>query len=135
MSNWFERAMASAQCDIKELPTWLRRKGDPVSDHETAARIAEPEELKKTIRAAIRVLPCGAHYCRYCPAGSRNGWAHSPSCPYEESYREKAEAEAAVDTLLAQLQAAQARIEELEARLDRSYRQAGRPSTMLAEDA
>jgi hypothetical protein len=41
----------------------------------------------------VRPLDCGAHYCRYCPAGTHNQWQHGPSCPYAESQKDYEEAQ------------------------------------------
>lgn len=60
-------------------------------------------ELQQAIELLkhVRVLDCGAHYCRYCPAKSP-AWEHAPHCPYEESQKRNDEAR----KLRAQLSAA-----------------------------
>lgn len=69
-------------------------------------------------KAAIRVLDCGAHYCRYCPAGTHNNWQHGASCPYEESQREYSDGRHAIDDALAELDALRARLHATEQERD-----------------
>jgi hypothetical protein len=61
-----------------------------------------PEDQQARIAAiqkAIRALDCGALHCRYCPAGSRNGWQHEAHCAYVESVKAVETAEQALDAL------------------------------------
>mgnify|MGYP001220292720 CR=1 FL=1 len=51
------------------------------------------DALLDVAQRAIRPLDCGAHYCRYCPAGTKNGWQHGPNCPYEKSQKDHTEAQ------------------------------------------
>ena len=44
------------------------------------------EEADALLRS-VRPLDCGALHCRYCPAGSHNGWNHTEYCVYDESMR------------------------------------------------
>lgn len=65
----------------------------------------EHKDLIDVVREAadllrrVRVLDCGAHYCRYCPAKSP-AWEHTTSCPYVESQREQTRARQVADQLL-----------------------------------
>lgn len=52
------------------------------------AQEAVTDEEVEALRRSARPLDCGAHYCRYCPAGTHNQWAHTPSCPYVESQQD-----------------------------------------------
>jgi hypothetical protein len=60
------------------------------------------DEIAAVVRLLkhVRVLDCGAHYCRYCPAKSE-AWEHTPGCPYEESQRIYSEAQAMIARLSA----------------------------------
>jgi hypothetical protein len=83
------------------------------------------DEIAAVIRLLkhVRVLDCGAHYCRYCPAKSP-AWEHTPSCPYEESQRIHDEAQAMIARLsTAFLLSGEAR-DDWEAAKLRAYRQA-----------
>lgn len=68
---------AASQQEVARLKAELSglREAEPLK-----ALVVEAVELLKH----VRVLDCGAHYCRYCPAKSPE-WEHTPSCPYEES--------------------------------------------------
>lgn len=54
-----------------------------MSDEQQAG---DHDELIRLLRC-VRVLDCGAHYCRYCPAKSPD-WQHGAYCPYVESQHE-----------------------------------------------
>ena len=65
----------------------------PVVD---ASRVPTPQASEPTVFTAeeadailrsVRPLDCGALHCRYCPAGSHNGWEHTEYCAYDESTR------------------------------------------------
>lgn len=72
--------------DFKTLEAAFKLPAEP----STRALEEENERLRKLATEAaeilkhVRVLDCGAHFCRYCPARSPE-WEHMPSCPYEES--------------------------------------------------
>lgn len=48
----------------------------------------------------VRVLDCGAHYCRYCPAKSPE-WDHDENCPYVVSQRDNTAASELAERLAA----------------------------------
>ena len=53
------------------------------------------------VRAQVRPLDCGHHYCRYCDAGTSNHWQHIESCPYQDSVRGVEAAKRIIDGLAA----------------------------------
>ena len=63
--------------------------------------------LVEKIRPAIRPLDCGAHYCRYCDAGTHNKWQHAPHCSYMRSERDVEDAHAALNKLNALVESPQ----------------------------
>jgi hypothetical protein len=79
----------------------------PVAPPDLAALVARITAALRTVRER----DCGAHYCRYCSAGSKNQWQHESYCLYVESQKQSEEARALIlemPGLLAALTAAHA---------------------------
>ena len=57
-----------------------------------ARKLVLSMEDVETIQRAVRSLDCGYHYCRYCDAGTSNGWKHSRYCAYVQSIQDVIEA-------------------------------------------
>jgi hypothetical protein len=85
-------------------------------------QVAEQIEL---IRKAIRPMDCGWHHCRYCPAGSSNGWRHDEHCCYQQSVKDAETAAEACGRILSALESVEAplreRIRELENYLELAH--------------
>jgi hypothetical protein len=96
----------------EEKAVWIRYREEAQAERDefeagrVAARAADPlrREVAEILRLLrhVRVLDCGAHYCRYCPAKSP-AWEHTPSCPYVESQQVHTDAMALRDRLSALL--------------------------------
>lgn len=81
--------------DAAELATLKQQKAESDTTLQRLRELAP--EIIRMLRC-VRVLDCGAHYCRYCPARSP-AWEHDPSCPYVESQKEYDRARTAADEL------------------------------------
>jgi len=95
-NNCYERLPGAIGCSVHSPGwNWATPNFGPFCD-DCWAELGGVQDLLKQaapLLRTVRVLDCGAHYCRYCPAKSPL-WEHSPSCLYVESQKEQSDAHA-----------------------------------------